>query len=78
MHFEVGCERNCDIAPVLFDHAWGQSVLAVGRHLLVHMRADDASTASAWVAPRNEKRAETRNLKKISKRNLPNVGMVDG
>ena len=54
----------------------GQSVLAVGRHFVgARARMTHQLTASAWAVPHSKKRAETRNFKKISKRNLPNVGI---
>ena len=58
----------------------GQSVLVVGSHSSVHMCEDDASTTCAWTILRfkdsYQKRTETSLCKKISKRNLADVGMA--
>ena len=80
--FELCFECNWDLPPVLFvGKTEGQSVLAVGCHLLVHTCEDDTSTACAWAAPHNSKlkeiilskRAETNHHKEILKRNLADV-----
>ena len=66
----------------LWEKLRGQSVLAVGRYLSVHMCKDDASTACTWEACHNklkeiyQKRTETSLHKKSSKRNLADVGMA--
>ena len=61
----------------------GQSVLAVGCHSAMHMCMDDASIAITWAVSRNKivkdyniKKELKQVSKKISKRNLVHVGMV--
>ena len=55
--FALGIERNCDITPALFDRG--------GTPFCRCTCADDASTASAWEAPRNKKSKLKRFLKQI-------------
>ena len=56
----------------------GAEHTGVGRHSSVHTRtcADDASTAITWAVPHNKKEQKQVSIKKISKRNLAYVGMV--
>ena len=66
--FALCFERNCDIAPAIFDRG-GRVYYLLDAIFSVHMRGwSDASTASAWAALRNKKEQKLRrNLKRFLK-----------
>ena len=77
VHFALGVERNCNITSALFDRGGRQSVLAQLHNIFVTVHVcDDASTASAWAVAHYKKKSRNKKFKRISKRNLPNVGMA--
>ena len=70
--FALCFERNCDITPALFDR--GDRVLDVGRHFVgARARMTHQPQVRGW--HRVTKKSRNKKFKKISKRNLPNVGM---
>ena len=84
--FELCFERICDLTPAIFcGEDWaggGQSILAVGCHLSIHMCVYDVSTVITWAVPHNKKTIIKKVQKQVSinrflKRNLAHVGMVN-
>ena len=69
--FALCFERNCDITPAL--SIVGQSVLTVGCHLSVYVRRWRINRKC--VGGTAKQKSRNKKFKKISKRNLLNVGM---